>query len=166
MSVSVRYAAQPVRRAQKGAALFVSLMILILLSLLAISASQVTALQEKMVQSYWADVRAFEGAEQRLRARERQIRERARVEECPVLEDAGTPPDWAFANAQPAAAANHSQVVGTGEAGRGSGMEQSLGAGGRTNVECQFFMISASESDARVDSQAKSWAVVQAIYVP
>lgn len=166
MSRIAKYRHRSARHAQLGAALFVSLMILILLSLLAISASQVTALQEKMVQSYWADVRAFEGAEQRLRARERQIRERARTEECPPLEDGGAAPVWANGATEPTVAANHSAVVGADEAGRGSGMEQSLSAGGRTNVECQYFLISATESDSRNVTQARSWAVVQAIYVP
>ena len=60
----------PIQR-QHGAALLAALLILIMLSLLAISASQVTSLQEKMVQAYWSDVRAFEAAEERLRVRGR-----------------------------------------------------------------------------------------------
>lgn len=147
---------------QRGAALFVSLMILILLSLLAVSASQVTALQERMVQAYWADVRAFDGAEERLRASERELRAQVAMEECPFV-DESAPPAWVNPNVRPSAAGAHltnlSQI-------RGSGLASSAAMGPSGAVQCLFIQISASESDSRIDDDARSWSVVQSIFVP
>jgi type IV pilus assembly protein PilX len=56
---------------QRGAALFIALMILIIMTLLALSASQVTSLQERMSNIYRADNLAFQEAEERLRDEER-----------------------------------------------------------------------------------------------
>jgi type IV pilus assembly protein PilX len=58
---------------QRGAALFIALMILIVLSLLAVSAGQVTALQERMASAYWTDMRTFESSEAIVRQTERNI---------------------------------------------------------------------------------------------
>ncbi len=151
---------------QGGAALLVSLIILIMLSLLAISASQVTSLQEKMVQAYWSDVRAFAAAEERLRVRERTLREISRTEECPVLDDEGPAPSWINPNQRPTEIANHSALLGRGEWSRGSGVENSSRNGPRLAFECSYFLLSASDTDTRNAADANSWAVVQSIFVP
>jgi len=151
---------------QHGAALLVSLIILIMLSLLAISASQVTSLQEKMVQAYWSDVRAFEAAEERLRARERTLREISQAEECPVLDDSGPAPSWINPNQRPTAIGNHSATLGRGEWARGSGVESSSRVGPRLAFDCSYFLLSASDTDTRDAGDANSWAVVQSIFVP
>lgn len=150
---------------QRGAALFVSMMILIMLSLLAISASQVTALQERMVQAYWADVRAFEGAEERLRASERELRAEAFTTECPLVDD--TPqPGWVNPVNSPTLASAHSLNLSRGEQSRGSGVGGSLTIGALDAAQCAYFLLSASENDARNVDDARSWAVVQSVYVP
>lgn len=151
---------------QHGAALLVSLMILIMLSLLAISASQVTSLQEKMVQAYWSDVRAFEAAEERLRVRERTVRQAAENEECPDLSDAGPEPDWVNPNLRPTAIGNHSAILGRGTWAKGSGVEQSSRVGPLLAFDCAYFLLSASDTDTRDAGDANSWAVVQSIFVP
>jgi type IV pilus assembly protein PilX len=151
---------------QHGAALLVSLMILIILSLLAISASQVTSLQEKMVQAYWSDVRAFEAAEERLRVRERTLRRLAETEECPVLDDTGPLPDWVNPNLKPTAIGNHSAMLGSGPWARGAGMPRSNRGGPRLAVDCPYYMLSASDTDTRDAADANAWAVVQSIFVP
>jgi type IV pilus assembly protein PilX len=152
-------------RHQRGAALFVSMMILILLSLLAISASQVTGLQEKMVQAYWADVRAFEGAEERLRVAERELRAQAVAIECPEV-DESAPPLWVQPSNPPAIAGQHAINLSQGEQSRGSGVGGSLAIGAQDAAQCAYFLLSASENDARNDDDARSWAVVQSVYVP
>lgn len=151
---------------QRGAALLVSLIVLIMLSLLAISASQVTSLQEKMVQAYWSDVRAFEAAEERLRVRERTLREISRTEECPVLDDSGPVPAWVNPNLKPTAIGNHSATLGRGEWARGSGVETSSRIGPRLAFDCSYFLLSASDTDTRDAADANAWAVVQSIFVP
>jgi Tfp pilus assembly protein PilX len=155
----------PAVRRQRGAALFVSMMILILLSLLAVSASQVTALQEKMVQAYWADVRAFEGAEQRLRAAERELRAQAVSIECPEVDET-VPPAWVQPSNTPVNAGQHAINLSQGEQSRGSGVGGSLAMVAQDAAQCAYFLLSASENDARNDDDARSWAVVQSVYVP
>lgn len=150
---------------QRGAALFVAMMILILLSLLAVSASQVTTLQEKMVQAYWADIRAFEAAEERLRIQERELRAQAQVEECPTVpEDA--PPAWVSSTNLPGASGEHVTNLSRGELSRGSGVGGSLQVGAQDAAQCAYFLMSSSDNDARNAAQARSWAVVQSVFVP
>ncbi|MGQ0799141.1 MAG: pilus assembly PilX family protein [Pseudomarimonas sp.] len=58
---------------QRGAALFTALMMLIILAILGVAAARVTALQERMVGVYLADVEAFQSAEDLVRDNERTI---------------------------------------------------------------------------------------------
>lgn len=60
-------------RAQRGATLFTALMILLLLTVLALSVAQVTGLQERMAGLYRADQQAFQSAEVQLRQLETSI---------------------------------------------------------------------------------------------
>lgn len=55
---------------QRGAVLFIALMLLIILTLLGLSAAQVTGLQERMASIYRSDGLAFQNAESRLSATE------------------------------------------------------------------------------------------------
>ncbi|GIX34327.1 MAG: hypothetical protein KatS3mg126_0106 [Lysobacteraceae bacterium] len=57
---------------QRGAALFIALAILIIVSLLGIAASRVTVLQERMADAYLADLGSFLFSEDRLRFAERE----------------------------------------------------------------------------------------------
>lgn len=60
-------------RQQRGAALYVALMMLILLALIGITALQVTSLQERMSANYRANQLAFENAEARAREKENEL---------------------------------------------------------------------------------------------
>jgi type IV pilus assembly protein PilX len=162
MSTRFRGRVHILHRKQRGAALFVAMMILILLSLLAVSASQVTALQEKMVQAYWADVRAFDGGEERLRRVEKDLRAQAILEECPVVEDTELPA-WAYPYVRLTAAGDHRKNL---SEDRGSGVGGSIGNVERGSVECQYFLLTTVESDSRDDMNANSWAAVQSLFVP
>ena len=55
---------------QQGATLLTSIMILLILTVLALSVAQVTGLQERMASLYRADQQAFQAAERGLRDRE------------------------------------------------------------------------------------------------
>lgn len=59
----------PGLNAQRGAALFVSLMMLLLLTIIALAAMQGTLLQERMSSNFLLQTNAFQTAEQLLRAR-------------------------------------------------------------------------------------------------
>src|SRR5690606_41680454 len=65
-------------RAQQGAALFVSLILLLVLTITAVSSMQGTLLQAKMVSSQRDGQIAFEGAEHALREAEALLREATR----------------------------------------------------------------------------------------
>lgn len=72
---------QPVSaRVQRGAVLFISLMVLILLSLLGVAAMQVTTMQERMAGNYRVDNLSFQNAEARVQQSEDLIRARAQVD--------------------------------------------------------------------------------------
>jgi type IV pilus assembly protein PilX len=58
---------------QRGAALFVGLMLLILLALIGIAGMQTSTLQERMAGNYRTQVLAFQNAETELRRAEREI---------------------------------------------------------------------------------------------
>jgi type IV pilus assembly protein PilX len=62
-----------IRRNQQGAVLFISLILLVILSLIGIASMQVTTLQERMAGNYYAQNRAFEYAEWMARTQENAI---------------------------------------------------------------------------------------------
>lgn len=62
-----------VRRSQSGAALYVSLIILVLMSLIGVVAMQVAGLQERMSANYQASGLAFQNAESTARKTETQL---------------------------------------------------------------------------------------------
>lgn len=70
-------------RRERGAALFVALMVLVVISILGVSIAQVTALQERMASNYRVDNLAFQGAEDLLRQREIQITRSIAVDRNP-----------------------------------------------------------------------------------
>ncbi len=63
----------PVPSAQRGAVLFIALIMLVVLSLIGIASMQVTTLQERMAGNYYTLGRAFENAEWAVRDTERNI---------------------------------------------------------------------------------------------
>ena len=62
----------PVRK-QRGAALFIAMMLLVVISILGVSIAQVTSLQERMASNYRIDNLAFQDAEDQLRESELDI---------------------------------------------------------------------------------------------
>lgn len=162
-------------RRQKGAALFIALMILIVLSLLAVSAGQVTALQERMASAYWTDVRTFEAAEAVIRESERRITAgAARVENPPGFEDpcavatTGEDPGRAFSGAWTPTASGFQLVyenISRGLDSRGGGNQGSLGAGQLVDSigNCSTFRVTAIRVDDPLSPTAR--AIVQTTYI-
>ncbi|MFA5684611.1 MAG: PilX N-terminal domain-containing pilus assembly protein [Lysobacteraceae bacterium] len=151
---------------QRGAALFVSLMMLILLSLLAVSASQVTGLQERMAGIYRADLVAFENAETRLRNRENTLLGESSAA-C-HHNDADPTLSWRD-NATSTAATTTIYNMGVGNRARGFAWRGTSQAGvARTlgDVQCAYFSISAIDHDAAAVANRTSTAIVQSVYVP
>lgn len=71
--MSIRDRPAPPARAQRGAVLYVALIMLILLAMIGIIGLQVTGMQERMSANYRATNLAFQNAEDRARAVENQI---------------------------------------------------------------------------------------------
>lgn len=158
------------RRHQSGAALFVSMMILILLSMLALSASQVTSLQQKMATGYWADTRAFEAAEAQLRETEKRIRngDPDNPDPCGAQVNVTDPAAGWVASAPTSAEAtyeNLNNALSQGSRGLGIGGSIRFGqARERGDVSCSYFRVSSADFDDATDPSAM--AVVQSLFVP
>ena len=149
---------------QKGAVFFVSLMLLIILSLLAVSAAQVTGLQERMANIYRADMVAFENAETRLRQTERQLL--AEADPCFQI-DADPLVTWQ-ANPAGTAAGSTLRNLALGESRRGFALGGTSQAGvPRTggDAQCSYFSISAIDHDAP-GTDRTSTSIVQSVFVP
>lgn len=150
-------------RNQRGAALFVALMLLIVLSLLAVSASQVTSLQERMTSAYRADEIAFERGEDRLRLMERQLL--AELDPC-YREILPTPEEDLREATVPTAM---SENMSRGVIGRALETRGSLGAGEAADVgssNCIYFRVSAADFDTLDEDDRSASAIVQSIFVP
>ena len=171
---------------ERGAALFLALMLLIILTLLGLSAAQVTVLQERMASIYRSDAVAFQNAERRLTTLEHNTTTSSVATVCDrVGEGNPTVRDWL-------SAVNRGRQVDIDMpmAVRGSGGERSLGtgsAGGAAEVgsiQCFYVRISALAQDTDklnagcgdlgeaacgtgdVTGPPGSTAIVQSIYIP
>lgn len=162
-------------RRQNGAALFIALMILIVLSLLAVSAGQVTALQERMASAYWTDVRTFEAAEAVVRETERRITAGAARREnppgfedpCAVATDAEDP-GRAFSGAwtpTPTGFQLAYENISRGSNSRGGGNQGSLAAGQLVDSigNCSTFRVTVIRVDDPLSPSAR--AIVQSTYI-
>lgn len=153
-------------RQQRGAALFISLMILIILTLLGLSAAQVTTLQERMSAVYRSDQMAFERAESALSDIERDVSIEGAAKNvlCENLYDgARQVQQWK-------AGTNLATTSKVENLGRGAGFITRMGsleAGIARELgsdNCLFLQISAHSYD---DPAAKNaHAIVQSIFTP
>ena len=166
----IHFPAASVNR-QRGAALFVALMLLIVLSILALSAAQVTGLQERMAATYRADELAFERGEARLRETEDDIA--SEVDPCfvSVNEDNAVVtdpmPDWRADTETDAM--QYAENLSRGPASRALAMRGSLQAGKPAQAgdpQCMYFRVSARDFDATEEEDSTSASIVQSIYVP
>lgn len=149
---------------QRGAVFFVAMMVLIVLTLLGISAAQVTALQERMSAVYRSDRVAFENAESLLAQRERETTLSAAVQNV-VCEEfyKGTERTASWQTA----AGTGTEVENLGRGGTFITAVGTLEAGIAREMgdkNCLFLQVSAQSHD---DPVAKnSHTIVQSIYIP
>lgn len=149
--------------AQRGSALFIAMMLLIILSLLALSAATVTAMQERMASTYRAEHRAFEHAEARLRAAEREIGTNA--DPCHAA-DAYPGAEWM--STPPADGAQNYRNMSRGSGSLGFGWRGSSKAGQPAlvgDIQCAYFRVAAVDDDMP-GPDATSTAIVTSVYVP
>lgn len=158
-------------RDQRGATLFVALTILIVLTLLALSAAQVTSLQERMAGIYRADTLAFHAAEEQLRVSERSILDNPVV--CDNLPEEYLPGTFLSGDvdftdtSQPYARIENLNNSSSESVSRGIRLQGSAKYGA-DNVpggeRCLVFRVSSVQPDD--DDEPTSHAVVQSIFVP
>lgn len=149
-------------RVQGGGALFTALLLLIVLSLLGISAAAVTGLQERMAATYRADHLAFERAEARLRATEQRLL--AEIDPC----HAENPnPTKTWISAPPETGTESYRNLAAGPTSRAFGWRGSNKAGQAAvvgDIRCAYFEVSAIDFDS--DTGATSNAIVGSVFVP
>lgn len=171
-------------KSQQGAVLFIALMLLIILTLLGLSAAQVTSLQERMASVYRADSLAFQNAENRMATIEHETTTEAVATMCDRVGE-GNPTVQQWLNS--AASRGRRVDVDMPLAVRGSGGEPSLGTGSAGGgmemggIQCFYVRISALAQDTdrlnvscggigqtacAADTSATSSAIVQSIYIP
>lgn len=151
------------RARQHGAVLFTAMMLLIVLSMLALSAAMVTGLQERMAGTYRAEHLAFQHTEARLRATERSL---ATVND-PCHADVPDPSAVWAESPPPASQASYRNMA-IGPASRAFAWRGSSRAGQPAvvgDIRCAYFEISAVASDTG-DADATAHAVVRSVYVP
>lgn len=152
---------------QRGAALFVALMLLIILSLLAVSATQVTVLQERMAAAYWSDREIFEMSEATLKLTEIEVRQDVQSV-CGTAAGAVSPADNWSTNGLPPGEDTAVRVenLGQGDAARGSGLQGSSRAGQAiaAGVQCSHFRVSVARTDDPATPSTRS--ILQTTFIP
>ncbi len=152
---------------QRGAALFVALMILVLMTLLALSASQVTGLQERMTGIYRADNLAFQAAEERLRREERDALNNPLS--CDNAPKASVSSGWiSGSTATPASSVENLNNARSAYA-RGVDLRGSARSGvasGPGSPNCLVYRFSTYAFDTDVAADRTSRAIVQSTYTP
>lgn len=151
------------RRQQRGAVLYVALIMLILLALIGIAGMQVTGMQERMAANYLRSNQAFQNAEADVRTQEAAIKTaienggvfEANQEECSPVFDPAT-----WADGKTAAAAIHTRRLDKCVMGGGG-----TGLGGRKNEETEnIYQITVLASDD--PANPSSSAVIDTIFIP
>lgn len=156
---------QPIHRV-RGAALFVALIMLLLLTLLGVTAAQTSALQERMSGSFRVQQLAFERAESQMSAGRDKAADPLyaydQISDIPLglASDNAAPWDsWATTSSE------HSQLN---VRACGGPCPQRLGSGvgEDPNRKPRFFSIAAQQKDmAATDDATAAWATVQTVYV-
>lgn len=148
-------------RQQRGATLFVALMLLVVVTLLGLSVAQVTMLQERMANTYQTDMIAFQNAEARLRGAEVALTQPNPLN-CSASDNpvdawvaAGTTNADAFESLTRA-----DQVMGLN--GPLPGDPDPLEHG---SINCLLFRVAAAASDVADADDPTSTVVVQSVYI-
>lgn len=162
-------------RTQRGAALFVALMLLVIVSILGVSVAQVTALQERMASNYRIDDLAFQNADGFLRARELRISERLSADkssDCrpdaslggenklPVWKNSATQNESAFESMQGDTGAGRTS-------GLGGNLDTAIGEVSAGSWQCLMFRVAAVGvgSDTTATADESSRTILQSTYV-
>lgn len=154
-------------RHQRGAVLFIALMLLIILTLLGMSAAQVVSLQERMASNYRADAVAFQRAEGVLAKVERDMTLVSAASNvlCENLYQGGrVPGGWTSGSPTSsyhvenlARGASFISTIGALDAGMPSEM---------ADKNCLMLQVSAHAYDTTDPATSSSHRIVQSLYTP
>jgi len=149
---------------ERGAALFVALMLLIILSLLAVSASQVVVLQERMSAAYWSDMDIFEVVEANLKLSENNVRQQLQVV-CANVPSAENPVDVWATDGLPVGQSAAVSIENLGRDPLAGGVQGSQVAGRPIDgVQCSHFRVSVANVDD-VD-RPTTRSILQTTFIP
>ena len=153
-------------RNNRGAVLFIALIMLLLLTLLGVTAMQVTLLQERMAGNFRVQQQAFEGAEGLMAAGRDQVADPLwaydHIPDVPVRLESNNKPywtDWLTSAPAPEFKQDVLHCGGACPERRGSGI------GDDPNKKPRFYVISGQEKDPLSTDENAAWATVQTIYV-
>jgi len=170
-------------RNQRGAVLFIALILLVVLSLIGIASMQVTTLQERMAGNYYTQAKAFEYSEWMVRFQEDAIQTTVDGGGTYVANDRSCPSTYAGTGSVDAwAAAKTATTVGGSNAGNmitGSWFTReidqctgqsplNLGGSfsGNTAVMFQVLGVDNDVPPSGLNTDATSMAVVATVYIP
>jgi type IV pilus assembly protein PilX len=156
-----------VRQQQRGAVLFVALIVLILLTLLGLTAAQLTVLQERMSGNFRVQQLAFERAESAMSAGRDQASDPLSaydtISDLPKLLGPSNSSPWdSWLTGAPT---EHSEVS---VRACGGACPQRLGSavGEDPNRKPRYYVISAQQKDLESsDDSSAAWATIQTVYV-
>lgn len=173
MSVQIPRPRRALPARQRGATLFVALMILLLLTVLALSVAQVTGLQERMAGTYRSDAQAFQQAEAQLREVERSILNTTAPDPEVCFEEPESIPDSWLDSSAPGTTtcgttgANGGCAIANMSLDVGSGLQSSATAGEVIevgSVYCAVFSVTSLQFDDPAEPVSR--AVIQSTFVP
>lgn len=155
------------RSRQNGAVLFVALIMLLLLTLLAVTGMQVTILQERMSGNFRAQTVAFERAEGKMAEGRDLVSDPLRaydyVSDVPVPLPADNAMPWSsWLNTYPPVVRDETRTRVCG--GRCPERRGSI-VGDDPNKKPRFYVITGQERDPAGDASNAAWATVQTTYV-
>ena len=144
---------------QRGAALYVALIMLVLLALIGVVGMQVATLQERMSANYLAANRAFQNAERELRLAEGQIIAGA-VSEYENCTATFGPGDWAGTRGDGVATVTRAVNVSI-----CTGQCSMAGGGDSSESLCNWYRITTFSRDADTAAESSSLAAIDTIFI-
>lgn len=155
------------RRSNRGAVLFVALIMLILLTLMALAGMQVTLLQERMSGNFRAQQQAFEKSEGKMAEGRDKVSDVLwaydNISDVPIALSSTNSMPWdGWINTFPPNAHFEQAVRACG----GACPERRGGViGDDPNKKPRFYVITGQEKDSASSADQAAWATVQSMYV-
>lgn len=166
MQASHRHTTPPARSAQRGAVLYVALVLLIILSLIGVTGMQVTGLQERMAGNYIATNLAFQNAEAVARVTEGTIAQQVGSGAAFIADREDCDPTSPFnsiewADSQSGGAAESAFTRRIDRCFPGSSQRLGVRVNEQTN---QYYQVSAFDRDRLVNPSSE--AVIDTVFIP